>query len=92
LLGSSGFAGISEIVKTASIYGSLFWEDRIFPAFYLKGALEAKAEFIVSYDRDLLRLKEFQSIKIVKPEEIPNELEKATNTCKYPVTVLNLTV
>jgi len=32
-------------------------------------ALESKAEYILSYDQHLLNLKEFQGIKIIKPEE-----------------------
>ena len=32
-------------------------------------AVESKAEYIVSYDKHLLKLKEFQGIKIVRPEE-----------------------
>ena len=33
-------------------------------------ALESGAGYILSYDKHLLKLKEFQGIKIVKPEEI----------------------
>lgn len=33
-------------------------------------ALESNAEYIISYDKHLLRLKEYQGIKIVRPEEI----------------------
>ncbi len=36
-------------------------------------ALESKADFILSYDKHLLNLKEYQGIKIVRPEEIINE-------------------
>jgi len=32
-------------------------------------ALESKAEYIISYDQHLLKLKEYQGIKIVRPEE-----------------------
>ena len=32
-------------------------------------AVESKAEYIFSYDKHLLNLKEFQGIKIVRPEE-----------------------
>ena len=32
-------------------------------------AIESKAEYIISYDKHLLKLKEFQGIKIVRPEE-----------------------
>jgi|SRR3989344_850558 len=32
-------------------------------------AVESKAEYIFSYDKHLLKLKEFQGIKIVRPEE-----------------------
>lgn len=33
-------------------------------------ALESNAEYIISYDKHLLKLKEYQRIKIVRPEEI----------------------
>ena len=33
-------------------------------------ALEGEAEYIISYDKHLLNLKEFRGIKIVKPEEV----------------------
>ena len=33
-------------------------------------ALEGKADYIISYDKHLLNLKEYKKIKIVKPEEI----------------------
>ena len=32
-------------------------------------ALESNAEYIISYDKHLLNLKEYQGIKIIKPEE-----------------------
>ncbi|MBI2631552.1 putative toxin-antitoxin system toxin component, PIN family [Candidatus Pacearchaeota archaeon] len=32
-------------------------------------AIESGAEYIISYDKHLLKLKEFQRIKIVRPEE-----------------------
>jgi len=32
-------------------------------------AIESKAEYIISYDKHLLKLKEFQGIRIVQPEE-----------------------
>ncbi len=32
-------------------------------------AVESKSEYIISYDKHLLKLKEFQGIKIVRPEE-----------------------
>ncbi len=35
----------------------------------LECAVESKSEYIVSYDKHLLKLKEFQGIKIVRPEE-----------------------
>jgi len=35
----------------------------------LECAVEAKADYILSYDNHLLKLKEFNGIKIVKPEE-----------------------
>ena len=38
-------------------------------------AVESKSEYILSYDKHLLKLKEFQGIKIVKPEEIFKILE-----------------
>ena len=33
-------------------------------------ALESRSEYIISYDKHLLKLKEFQDIKIVRPEEV----------------------
>jgi putative PIN family toxin of toxin-antitoxin system len=33
----------------------------------LEGAVEAKVEYIVSYDAHILKLKEFEGIRIVKP-------------------------
>src|SRR3989344_345515 len=38
-------------------------------------AVESKSEYILSYDKHLLKLKEFQGIKIVRPEEIFRVLE-----------------
>ena len=38
-------------------------------------AVESKSEYILSYDQHLLKIKEFQGIKIVKPEEIFKILE-----------------
>jgi len=35
----------------------------------LECALESKAEYVISYDKHLLKLREFQGIKIVRPEE-----------------------
>src|SRR3989344_4287260 len=32
-------------------------------------AIESKSEYIVSYDKHLLKLKEFEGIKIIRPEE-----------------------
>ena len=32
-------------------------------------AVESKAEYIISYDKHLLKLKDFQGIKMVRPEE-----------------------
>ena len=32
-------------------------------------ALESKAEYIISYDNHLLKLKEYSGIKIIRPEE-----------------------
>ena len=32
-------------------------------------AVESKAEYILSYDKHLLKLKEYQGIKIIRPEE-----------------------
>lgn len=36
-------------------------------------AIESKSDFILSYDKHLLKLKEYQGIKIVRPEEIIKE-------------------
>ena len=41
---------------------------------FLETAIDGKANFIVSQDRHLLNLKEYQGIKIVKPEEAVNIL------------------
>ncbi len=35
----------------------------------LECALDSDSEYVISYDKHLLNLKEFQDIKIVKPEE-----------------------
>ena len=32
-------------------------------------ALESKAKYIISYDKHLLKLKEYEGIKIVRPED-----------------------
>ena len=32
-------------------------------------AVESKSEYIISYDKHLLKLKDFQGVKIVRPEE-----------------------
>lgn len=40
----------------------------------LEGAIEADANFIVSYDRHLLDLKIFRNITIIKPEELLRKL------------------
>ncbi len=32
-------------------------------------AVESKSEYIISYDKHLLKLKEYQEIKIIRPEE-----------------------
>ncbi|MEK6933283.1 MAG: putative toxin-antitoxin system toxin component, PIN family [Nanoarchaeota archaeon] len=41
---------------------------------FLETAIDGKADFIVSQDNHLLNLKEYQGIKIVKPEEAINLL------------------
>jgi len=33
-------------------------------------AIESKSEFILSYDKHLLKIREYQGIKIIKPEEV----------------------
>jgi|SRR3989344_231065 len=38
----------------------------------LECAVESKSEYIVTYDKHLLNLKEFRKIKISKPEDIVN--------------------
>ena len=35
-------------------------------------AVESSSDYIVTYDRHLLKLKEYKGIKIIKPEEILN--------------------
>lgn len=37
-------------------------------------ALESKAEYILSYDKHLLKLKEYEGINIIKPEEAIKEI------------------
>lgn len=39
---------------------------------FLEAAVDGKADFIISQDRHLLNLKEFEGIKIIKPEEAIN--------------------
>ena len=39
---------------------------------FLETAIDGKADFIVSQDKHLLNLKEYQGIKVVKPEEAIN--------------------
>ncbi len=41
---------------------------------FLDCAVAGKAEFIISQDKHLLKLKEFKGIKMVKPEEFLKEL------------------
>jgi len=41
---------------------------------FLETAVDGKTDFIVSQDKHLLKLKEYQGIKIVKPEEAVNLL------------------
>lgn len=36
---------------------------------FIETALEGKAQFIVSQDNDLLRIKQYENIKIINPEE-----------------------
>jgi len=42
----------------------------------LESALEAKADFVVTGDKDLLSLKSFHGIPIIKPKEFLNRLRK----------------
>jgi len=42
---------------------------------FLEAGVEANADYIVSQDNHLLKLKEFQGIRIVKPEEFLAVLE-----------------
>lgn len=39
-------------------------------------AVESSSDYIITYDRHLLKLKEYKGIKIVKPEEILKEIKK----------------
>ncbi|HLC54502.1 MAG TPA: putative toxin-antitoxin system toxin component, PIN family [Candidatus Nanoarchaeia archaeon] len=39
---------------------------------FLEAAVDGKADFIISQDKHLLNLKEYQGIKILKPEEALN--------------------
>lgn len=43
---------------------------------FIDVAVEGNVDYIVSQDKDLLDIKEFQGIKIVKPVEFLNELSK----------------
>jgi putative PIN family toxin of toxin-antitoxin system len=40
----------------------------------LECALESQAVYIISYDNHLLKLKEYQGIKIIKPEDVVKEV------------------
>lgn len=40
----------------------------------IEAAIEGKADFILTYDKHLLKLKEYESVKIVTPEEFINVL------------------
>ena len=42
----------------------------------LEGAIEACSEFIVSWDKDLLRLKEFEGISTVSPPQFLDRLRE----------------
>ncbi len=55
----------SEIVKDVE-YKNIFISDPN-DKIYLQAALVGKASFIVSGDQDLLKLKEWETIKIIKP-------------------------
>ena len=46
-------------------------DDRV-----LECAIESDSEYIISYDKHLLNLKEFRSIKIVSPEEFLDILKR----------------
>jgi len=37
----------------------------------LECALESNSEYIISYDKHLLKIKEFRGIKIIKPDDFP---------------------
>lgn len=41
----------------------------------LECAVDSNSQYIITYDQHLLKLKEFQGIKIVKPEEFLRKLE-----------------
>lgn len=43
-------------------------------------AVQAGADYLVSYDPHLLKLKEYQGIKILTPRELLRELEQASGT------------
>lgn len=43
---------------------------------FIEAAVEGKAEFIISQDKHLLILKNYKGIKILKPEEFLEILEK----------------
>ncbi len=43
---------------------------------FLEAAIEGKAEYIVSQDKHLLKIKEYEGIKILNPYELLDVLEK----------------
>ena len=43
---------------------------------FLECAIASKSDYIISYDKHLLKLKEFKNIKIITPEEFLKTLKK----------------
>ena len=68
------FAGTLKLVKPTNKINLI--KDDPDDNKILEVAFEADAKYIVSGDKHLLKLKEFNKIKIVKPKEFLDDLEK----------------
>ena len=58
---------ISTLIKTKSTLNIIKSDPK--DNIILEAALDGKADYIISYDRDLLNMLEFREIKIVNPSE-----------------------
>lgn len=65
---------ISELIEVKSKID--FIKDDPSDNKILEAALDGRAKYIVSYDNHLLRLREFQGIKIIIPQEFLKIIEK----------------